>query len=179
MHTADEKQMSYGETTARFTFPNNLPNQAWSTPTLFRNTFELLFSSFWFVSIHIEILIIVSLSGGELLDRVIDPDYRLTEAEVVNYIRQLCDGLQHMHEQNIVHLDIKVSSSQSYRVRVWSMRIFPFTGETCLQCLVAIGQLSVHRNFIRGSFWGRNFYWPHLILLTPPTLWNGVFVTRH
>lgn len=49
-----------------------------------------------------------SLSGGELFDRVADEDYKMTESEVINYVRQVCDGIQHMHEQNIVHLDIKV-----------------------------------------------------------------------
>lgn len=32
----------------------------------------------------------------------------MNEAEVVNYIRQVCEGLENMHENNIVHLDIKV-----------------------------------------------------------------------
>ena len=50
-----------------------------------------------------------SLSGGELFDRVAAEDYKMTEAEVIKYVRQVCEGLQHMHEQNIVHLDIKVS----------------------------------------------------------------------
>ena len=52
-----------------------------------------------------------SLSGGELFDRVADEDYKMTESEVVNYIRQVCNGIQHMHEQNIVHLDIKVNNN--------------------------------------------------------------------
>ena len=49
-----------------------------------------------------------SLSGGELFDQIADEDYKMTEAEVIRYVRQVCEGLQHMHEQNIVHLDIKV-----------------------------------------------------------------------
>jgi len=49
-----------------------------------------------------------SLSGGELFDQIADEDYKMTEAEVIRYVRQVCDGLQHMHEQNIVHLDVKV-----------------------------------------------------------------------
>jgi len=52
--------------------------------------------------------VVRSLSGGELFDQVADEGYQMTEAEVIRYIRQVCDGLQHMHEQNIVHLDIKV-----------------------------------------------------------------------
>lgn len=51
-----------------------------------------------------------SLSGGELFDRIADDGYTMNEAEVIKYIRQLLEGLQHMHENHIVHLDIKVSS---------------------------------------------------------------------
>jgi serine/threonine protein kinase len=31
----------------------------------------------------------------------------MTEEEAKKYIRQVCEGLQHMHENNIVHLDLK------------------------------------------------------------------------
>jgi serine/threonine protein kinase len=51
------------------------------------------------------------LSGGELFDRIADEDYKMTEAEVINYIKQVCDGLAHMHENNIVHLDVKVCAA--------------------------------------------------------------------
>ena len=49
-----------------------------------------------------------SLSGGELFDRISDDNYKMTEAEAINYIRQVCDGIKYMHEKSIVHLDIKV-----------------------------------------------------------------------
>lgn len=49
-----------------------------------------------------------SLSGGELFDRIAAEDYKMTEAEVINYLRQVCEGLKHMHEHSIVHLDVKV-----------------------------------------------------------------------
>ena len=52
-----------------------------------------------------------SLSGGELFDQIADEDYKMTEAEVIRYMRQVCEGLQHMHEQNIVHLYVKVTRS--------------------------------------------------------------------
>ncbi len=32
----------------------------------------------------------------------------MNEAEVINYIKQVCSGIKHMHENNYVHLDIKV-----------------------------------------------------------------------
>ena len=49
-----------------------------------------------------------SLSGGELFNQVSDENHRMSEAEIINYMRQICDAVRHMHEQNIVHLDIKV-----------------------------------------------------------------------
>lgn len=50
-----------------------------------------------------------SLSGGELFDRIADESYKMTESEVIKYIRQVCDALRYMHELYIVHLDIKVT----------------------------------------------------------------------
>lgn len=49
----------------------------------------------------------LSLSGGELFEKIADPNYKMTEPEAKKYIRQICEGLLHMHENNIVHLDIK------------------------------------------------------------------------
>lgn len=46
--------------------------------------------------------------GGELFDRVADENYVLTELAVVMIICQLCEAIDYIHEQNILHLDIKV-----------------------------------------------------------------------
>ena len=46
------------------------------------------------------------IAGGELFERIIEKEY-LEEKEAVQYLRQLINGLQHMHSKNIVHLDIK------------------------------------------------------------------------
>lgn len=50
-----------------------------------------------------------SVDGGELFDRIIDENYTLTELDSVMFIRQICEGLRHMHKMYILHLDLKVA----------------------------------------------------------------------
>lgn len=33
----------------------------------------------------------------------------MSEAEVINYMRQICEGVKHMHERNIIHLGFEIS----------------------------------------------------------------------
>lgn len=54
-------------------------------------------------------MVLEFVAGGDLFDRISDPNYRMTEPEAIKYMRQICQGLLHMHENNIVHLDLKVS----------------------------------------------------------------------
>ena len=51
------------------------------------------------------------LSGGELFDRLVAEDYDLKESDCITYMRQICQGVQHIHDNNIIHLDLKVCSS--------------------------------------------------------------------
>lgn len=51
--------------------------------------------------------VLCSLSGGELFERITADGYVMSEAEVINYMRQICEGIKHMHEKNIIHLDVK------------------------------------------------------------------------
>ncbi len=53
----------------------------------------------------------LSVGGGELFDRIIDENYTLMELDAVVFIRQICEGLQHMHKMYILHLDLKVTKS--------------------------------------------------------------------
>ncbi|KJH43663.1 fibronectin type III domain protein [Dictyocaulus viviparus] len=53
------------------------------------------------------VMIYEFMSGGELFEKVADDSNRMTEAEVTDYIRQICKALCHMHEMNYVHLDLK------------------------------------------------------------------------
>ncbi|XP_068614404.1 myosin light chain kinase 2, skeletal/cardiac muscle-like [Brachionichthys hirsutus] len=53
------------------------------------------------------ILVLEYVGGGELFDRIIDQNYTLMELDAVVFIRQICEGLQHMHKMYILHLDLK------------------------------------------------------------------------
>lgn len=50
---------------------------------------------------------IFSLSGGELFERITSEGYQMSEAEVIHYMRQICEAVKHMHEKNIIHLGKK------------------------------------------------------------------------
>lgn len=49
-----------------------------------------------------------SVDGGELFDRIVDDNYNLTELDTILFIRQICEGVRHMHQMYILHLDLKV-----------------------------------------------------------------------
>jgi len=60
--------------------------------------------------IQIRSLILIKLqriNGGELFERVIDDDFELTEKVCTIFMRQICEGVQYMHEKFIMHLDMK------------------------------------------------------------------------
>uniref|UniRef100_A0A0B7BN15 Uncharacterized protein n=1 Tax=Arion vulgaris TaxID=1028688 RepID=A0A0B7BN15_9EUPU len=72
------------------------------------------------------VLILEFLSGGELFDRIAAEDYKMSEAEVINYMRQACEGLKHMHEHNIVHLDIKPENIMCETKKASTVKIIDF-----------------------------------------------------
>ncbi|KAE8737825.1 hypothetical protein FOCC_FOCC016708 [Frankliniella occidentalis] len=48
-----------------------------------------------------------SISGGELFERVVADDFTLTERDCILFMRQICEGVDYMHESQVVHLDLK------------------------------------------------------------------------
>ncbi|KAI2796533.1 hypothetical protein BLOT_015740 [Blomia tropicalis] len=52
-------------------------------------------------------LIMECIEGGELFERVIDDDFVLTEKACTIFVRQICEGLDYIHSQSIIHLDMK------------------------------------------------------------------------
>jgi len=53
------------------------------------------------------ILVTEYLAGGELFERVVDEDFDLTESHCVLFVRQICQGVEYLHDRHIVHMDIK------------------------------------------------------------------------
>ena len=47
------------------------------------------------------------LGGGDLVERVSRPNFILNEAKCKKYVRQICSGLDYIHRNNIIHLDMK------------------------------------------------------------------------
>ena len=85
-----------------------------------------------------------SLSGGELFEKITSEGYSMSEAEVINYMRQICEGVKHMHERNIIHLG---NYKYSY-IRMWkNQAIADFSDNTykylviylwhmCIDCIL-------------------------------------------
>ena len=54
-------------------------------------------------------LLLELIEGGELFERVIDDDFVLTERACAIFMRQICEGIQFIHLQHVLHLDMKVT----------------------------------------------------------------------
>ena len=48
-----------------------------------------------------------SIAGGELFERIVDDSFEHTEVASVRYMQQILEGAAYMHQQDIIHLDLK------------------------------------------------------------------------
>uniref|UniRef100_A0A2K5RX92 Myosin light chain kinase, smooth muscle n=1 Tax=Cebus imitator TaxID=2715852 RepID=A0A2K5RX92_CEBIM len=53
------------------------------------------------------VMVLEIVPGDELFERIIDEDFELTERECIRYMRQILEGVEYIHKQGIVHLDLK------------------------------------------------------------------------
>ena len=47
------------------------------------------------------------MEGGELFDRVVEDEFVLSEKVCTVFIRQVCEAMEFIHKNNILHLDLK------------------------------------------------------------------------
>ena len=89
-----------------FSFSHSLKLQTSSQNHQNPSLRDLSFASFFFSVSGDSLMsrIYSSLSGGELFEKITSEGYSMSEAEVINYMRQICEGVKHMHERNIIHL---------------------------------------------------------------------------
>uniref|UniRef100_A0A3B3Q698 Myosin, light chain kinase 5 n=1 Tax=Paramormyrops kingsleyae TaxID=1676925 RepID=A0A3B3Q698_9TELE len=53
------------------------------------------------------IMVMEYVAGGELFARIVDDNFEHTEPTSMRYMRQILEGIGYMHQQSIVHLDLK------------------------------------------------------------------------
>ncbi|KAL4657788.1 myosin light chain kinase, smooth muscle-like isoform X2 [Arapaima gigas] len=53
------------------------------------------------------VMVMEYVAGGELFERIVDDSFEHTETNSARYMQQILEGLRYMHQQNIVHLDLK------------------------------------------------------------------------
>ncbi|KAM8838001.1 myosin light chain kinase, smooth muscle-like isoform 2-T4 [Spinachia spinachia] len=53
------------------------------------------------------VMVLEYIAGGELFERIVDDNFEHTEPTSAHYMQQILEGMQYVHKQNIVHLDLK------------------------------------------------------------------------
>lgn len=61
------------------------------------------FPASWRLVVHF----LCSIAGGELFERIVDDNFEHTEPTSARYMKQILEGMQYVHKQNIIHLDLK------------------------------------------------------------------------
>lgn len=54
------------------------------------------------------IILYFSITGGELFERVIDDNFDLDEARCGKFMKEILQGVDYIHSQKVLHLDLKV-----------------------------------------------------------------------
>ena len=65
-----------------------------------------------YVDFKAVVIVMEYLEGGELFVKISDEDYVLTESDCSIFMSQICTGVQYLHQNLVVHLDLKVRDFQ-------------------------------------------------------------------
>ncbi|XP_026570856.1 myosin light chain kinase family member 4 [Pseudonaja textilis] len=72
------------------------------------------------------VLVMEYVEGGELFDRILDENSNLTEMDAVLFIKQICEGVQYMHQMYILHLDLKPENILCVNREEYQIKIIDF-----------------------------------------------------
>uniref|UniRef100_H3D2B2 Myosin, light chain kinase 5 n=1 Tax=Tetraodon nigroviridis TaxID=99883 RepID=H3D2B2_TETNG len=72
------------------------------------------------------VMVMEFIAGGELFERIVDDNFEHTEPASVNYMQQILEGVAFMHQQNIVHLDLKPENIVCVDTTGTSIKIIDF-----------------------------------------------------
>ncbi|KAM3929434.1 myosin light chain kinase family member 4 isoform 2-T2 [Leptodactylus fuscus] len=72
------------------------------------------------------ILVMEYVDGGELFDRIIDENCNLSEVDTILFIKQICEGIQYMHQMYIIHLDLKPENIMCVSRADYQIKIIDF-----------------------------------------------------
>lgn len=72
------------------------------------------------------IVVLLRVSGGELFDYVLAKEC-LGETEAASFIQQILLAIKHLHDNHIVHLDIKVNIRLTFVSSTFSYATIPST----------------------------------------------------
>ncbi|XP_028267625.1 myosin light chain kinase, smooth muscle isoform X2 [Parambassis ranga] len=72
------------------------------------------------------VMVMEFIAGGELFERIVDDNFEHTEPASVRYMQQILEGIGYMHQQNIIHLDLKPENIVCVDTTGTSIKIIDF-----------------------------------------------------
>ncbi|TMS15558.1 Myosin light chain kinase, smooth muscle [Larimichthys crocea] len=72
------------------------------------------------------VMVMEFIAGGELFERIVDDNFEHTEPASVRYMQQILEGIAYMHQQNIIHLDLKPENIVCVDTSGTSIKIIDF-----------------------------------------------------
>jgi len=85
----------------------------------------LLLKGYYETKIH-TLLVTEYLPGGELCQKITDPNYLLTERKCKSFVRQIAQGLDYIHSHKIIHLDVKPQNIMLKSARDDTVKLIDF-----------------------------------------------------
>ncbi|KAM7371592.1 hypothetical protein PAMP_008811 [Pampus punctatissimus] len=72
------------------------------------------------------VMVMEFIAGGELFERIVDDNFEHTEPASARYMQQILQGIAYMHQQNIIHLDLKPENIVCVDTTGTSIKIIDF-----------------------------------------------------